>query len=72
MLEARVVATSTQRPAIFEQGVVAGRERITLSSQGSWSTGNIFSIYLAERRISERTRVNLELVLDKLHKFFRD
>src|SRR6476469_9515552 len=35
ILEARVVATSTQRPAIFEQGALAGRERITLSSQGS-------------------------------------
>jgi len=35
MLEARVVATSTQRPASFEQGALARRERITLSSQGS-------------------------------------
>src|SRR4029077_14163678 len=35
ILEARVVATSTQRPANFEQGALAGRERITLSSQGS-------------------------------------
>src|SRR6266487_1326823 len=36
ILEARVVATSTQRPASFEQGALARRERITLSSQGSW------------------------------------
>src|SRR5881397_1254726 len=36
ILEARVVATSTQRPASLEQGALAGRERITLSSQGSW------------------------------------
>src|SRR4029450_8942306 len=36
ILEARVVATSTQRPASFEQGALAKRERITLSSQGSW------------------------------------
>src|SRR6266487_6584162 len=35
ILEARVVATSTQRPAIFEHGALAGRERITLSSHGS-------------------------------------
>jgi hypothetical protein len=36
MLEARIVAVSTQRPADFEHGAVAARERITLSSQGSW------------------------------------
>jgi len=30
MLEARVVATSTQRPAAFEQGALAGPERIAL------------------------------------------
>jgi hypothetical protein len=41
MLEARVVATSTQRPATFEQGAVAGRERIILSSQGSWIDANM-------------------------------
>src|SRR4029450_2424380 len=35
MLEARVVATSTQRPATFEQGALAGRDRIMLSSHGS-------------------------------------
>jgi DNA-binding transcriptional ArsR family regulator len=29
------VAASTQRPANFEQGALAGRERITLSSHGS-------------------------------------
>src|SRR4029453_7345259 len=36
ILEARVVATRTQRPASFEQGALAKRERITLSLQGSW------------------------------------
>src|ERR1700730_564972 len=41
ILEARVVATSTQCPANFEQGAAAGRERIMLSSHGSWRTGNI-------------------------------
>jgi hypothetical protein len=41
MLDARVVAASTQCPASFEQGAVAGRERIMLSSHGSWTTGNI-------------------------------
>jgi hypothetical protein len=41
ILEARVVATSTQRPANFEQGALAGRERITLSSQGSRVNPNI-------------------------------
>jgi DNA-binding transcriptional ArsR family regulator len=30
------VATRTQRPASFEQGALAKRERITLSLQGSW------------------------------------
>ena len=35
MLEARVVAASTQRPEDFEQGAVAGCDRIMLSSQGS-------------------------------------
>src|SRR6266481_1525660 len=41
MLDARVVAARTQCPASFEQGAVAGRERIMLSSHGSWRTGNI-------------------------------
>ncbi len=41
MLEASVVAASTQRPANLEQGAAAGRERIMLSSHGSWRTGNI-------------------------------
>src|SRR6266481_9498885 len=36
ILEARVVATSTQRRSSFEQGALARRERITLSLQGSW------------------------------------
>jgi hypothetical protein len=36
MLEARVVAASTQRPEAFEHGAAAGRERIMLASQGSW------------------------------------
>src|SRR6266403_1831930 len=41
MLDARVVAARTQCPANFEQGAAAGRERIMLSSHGSWRTGNI-------------------------------
>jgi hypothetical protein len=41
MLEARVVATSTQRPARFEQGAVGGFERIMLSSHGSWMSAAI-------------------------------
>jgi hypothetical protein len=41
MLEARVVVTSTQRPARFEQGAAAGAERITLSSHGSAMNANI-------------------------------
>src|SRR5881392_2958842 len=36
MLDARVVAASTQRPEAFEHGAAAGRERIMLASQGSW------------------------------------
>jgi hypothetical protein len=45
MLEARVVATSTQRPASFEQGALAKRERITLSLQGSWIDVSITAIF---------------------------
>src|SRR5438874_12276826 len=41
MLEARVVATRTQRPARFEQGAAVGAERITLSSQGSRMNASI-------------------------------
>jgi hypothetical protein len=44
MLEARIVAVRTQRSADFEQGAAAARERIMLSSHGSWRTGDIFSI----------------------------
>src|SRR4030095_12978890 len=43
ILEASVVATSTQRPASFEQGALARRERITLSSQGSWIDDSIMA-----------------------------
>src|SRR5438093_8343983 len=35
MLEARIVAASTQRPRDFEHGAAAGRERTTFSSHGS-------------------------------------
>src|SRR5438046_9626244 len=45
MLEARVVATSTQRPASFEQGALAKRERITLSLQGSWIDVSMMTIF---------------------------
>src|SRR5438067_13159856 len=45
ILEARVVATSTQRPATFEQGALARRERITLSSQGSWIDVSMMAIF---------------------------
>src|SRR4029077_15677281 len=41
ILEARVVATSTQRPAIFEKGALARGERITRSSQGSRIDANM-------------------------------
>jgi len=41
MLDARVVAASTHFLASFEQGAVAARERIMLSSHGSWSAGDI-------------------------------
>jgi hypothetical protein len=42
ILEARVVAVSTQGPEAFEHGAVAGRERMMLSSQGSWMSAAIF------------------------------
>jgi hypothetical protein len=45
MLEASVVATSTQRPLDFGHGAVVGRDRITFSSQGSPKIANIFSAY---------------------------
>ena len=35
MLEARIVAASTQRPRDFEHGAAAGRERTTFPSHGS-------------------------------------
>src|SRR5213596_1797915 len=52
MLEARVVAASTQRPARFEQGAAAGRERITLSSHGSRRIGNIGYCSLLSRLLA--------------------
>jgi len=39
------VATSTQRPAIFEHGALARRERITLSLQGSWIDVSMTAIF---------------------------
>src|ERR1700736_6083757 len=41
MLDARIVAASTQRPRDFGHGAVAGRDRITLSSEGSRTTAHI-------------------------------
>jgi len=41
MLEARIVAASTQRPRDFEQGSPAGAERIMLSSHGSRMNANM-------------------------------
>ena len=49
MLEARIVATSTQRALDFGHGAVAGRDRITFSSQGSPKIANIFSAYHCSR-----------------------
>jgi hypothetical protein len=45
MLEASVVAVSTQGPEAFEQGAVAGAERIMLASQGSWMNAGICAAY---------------------------
>jgi hypothetical protein len=45
MLEARIVAASVQRPRDFEHGVIAGRDRITFSSQGSWMSPHILASY---------------------------
>jgi hypothetical protein len=45
MLEARIVAASTQRPRDFEHGAAAGRDRITFSSQGSRTTAHILVAY---------------------------
>src|SRR5436305_9759792 len=50
ILEARVVATSTQRPAIFEHGALAKRERIMLSSQGSWIDVGMMASYFRDVR----------------------
>jgi hypothetical protein len=42
MLEARMVAASTQRPLDFEHGDAGARDRIMFSSQGSRNTGHMF------------------------------
>jgi hypothetical protein len=83
ILEARVVATSTQRPAGFEQGARAGRERITVSSHGSWRTGDIFPIQSSDVGDVTVEPANLKAIfneaisvrncaLDKLRRFFSD
>jgi hypothetical protein len=58
MLEARVVAASTQGPEDLGQGAVAGREPIMLASQGSWRTGNIFQSVrlIREQLLNEQSR----------------
>jgi len=53
ILEARVVATSTQRPAIFEHGALAKRERIMLSSQGSWIDVGMMASYFRDVRSTD-------------------
>src|SRR6266513_5495973 len=45
MLEARVVAASTQGPEDFEQGAVAASDRIMLSSQGSRMNADMMVAY---------------------------
>src|SRR6266567_6370436 len=45
MLEATVVAASTQRPEDLGQGAVAGRDRIMLSSQGSRMNAGMMVAY---------------------------
>src|SRR5438477_2971250 len=54
MLEARVVATSTQRPARFEQGAAVGAERITLWSHGSRMNPSITTARLVTMEIQPR------------------
>src|SRR6266511_3791637 len=72
MLDARVVATSTQRPASFEQGAADGRERIMLSSQGSWTDVNMMAFIsggrstessLLSRSYSFKRRLNFSFAL---------
>jgi hypothetical protein len=52
MLEARMVAASTQRPRDFEHGAAAGRERITFSSQGSWKIAHILAAYHRQKIVN--------------------
>jgi len=61
MLEARTVATSTQRPSCFEQGAAAGAERITLSSHGSRMKASITTARLVAEEIQPReSQIELE------------
>src|SRR5713226_7942904 len=55
MLEARMVAASTQRPLDFEHGAAAGRDRITFSSQGSRKRAHIFAAYQKAAAFAEAT-----------------
>src|SRR5260370_37586320 len=56
MLEARMVAASTQRPLDFDHGAVAARDRITFSSQGSRNSAHIFAAYHHRKESHKSTR----------------
>jgi len=55
MLEARIVAARIQRPLVFEHGAVAGRDRITFSSQGSRKSAHMFAEYQKTAAFAEAT-----------------
>jgi len=56
MLEARIVAARIQRPLDFEHGAVAGRDRITFSSQGSRKTAHIVAVYHRQEKPKSEVR----------------
>jgi hypothetical protein len=63
MAEARMVAARIQRPLDFEHGAVAGRDRITFSSQGSRKTAHIIEAY--QKRVKKlRAEVRTALAFD--------
>src|SRR5438445_2192397 len=65
MLEARMVAVRIQRPRDFAHGAVCGADRITLSSQGSWTSGHIFAKSIFAKRV---VRIAIQPALARLRR----
>src|SRR5437773_12444611 len=65
ILVARMVAARIQGPRDFAHGAVCGADRITFSSQGSWTSAHIFAKSIFEKRV---VRIAIQPALARLRR----